>query len=62
MTATRQPMGFDSITLRPKITVAVGTDIDAVAAMVTLAHEQCYIANTLRCDMSVVPQIEAGGS
>ncbi len=57
MTARRQPMAIDSITMRPKITVAAGTDVDAVVGMVALAHEQCYIANSLRCEMTVVPEI-----
>ncbi len=57
MTVRRQPMALDSITLRPKISVTAGTDIDAVIAMVHEAHEECYIANSLRCDIAVVPEI-----
>lgn len=57
MTDSRPPMRIDSIVLRPRITVAAGTDVDVVTTLVRAAHEQCYVANTLVCDVSVTADI-----
>lgn len=52
------PMRITRITLRPRIVVAAGTDLDRVRRAVDTAHEQCFIANTLNADMVVEPTIE----
>ena len=45
------------IRLRPSIVVAAGSDPAVVAAAVETAHHECYIANTLRCEVIVEPTI-----
>lgn len=52
------PVRITQLTLRPRITVATGTDIDRVRRLVAKAHQQCYIANTLNIDAMVEPVIE----
>lgn len=47
-----------AITLRPRITVTQGTGLDRLHRLVQLAHEQCYIANTLACPVTVDPTFE----
>lgn len=48
-----RPMRITVIRLRPQVTVAPGTDEAQVHKLTRLAHEQCFIANTLACDVSV---------
>jgi organic hydroperoxide reductase OsmC/OhrA len=50
-----RPMRITEIRLRPRITVAGGADETTVRKLVTLAHEHCFIANTLACEVSVDP-------
>ncbi|MGH3942273.1 MAG: OsmC family protein [Pseudonocardiaceae bacterium] len=47
-----------AITLRPRITLAPGPGPDRLHRLVQLAHEQCYIANTLNCPVTVDPTFE----
>lgn len=51
------PVRITEIVLRPCITVRSGHDPDAVERrvrrLVALAHDQCYIANTLRCPVRI---------
>ena len=42
-----KPMRITAITLRPRITVAPGTDRAKVEKFVAKAHDACFIANTL---------------
>lgn len=48
---------MERIDLRPVITVAAGTDVAKVERSVELAHEQCYIANSLRGEVVIDPAI-----
>ena len=57
------PTRFTSITLRPAITVrAPGSgappSLERVQRLVHLAHEECYIANSLRTEITVDAVIE----
>ncbi|MGQ0778416.1 MAG: OsmC family protein [Pseudonocardiales bacterium] len=47
-----------AITLRPRITLTPGPGPDRMHRLVQLAHEQCYIANTLACPVTVDPTFE----
>lgn len=47
-----------AITLRPRITLAPGPGPYRLHRLVQLAHEQCYIANTLACPVTVDPTFE----
>ena len=53
-----KPIRITSITLRPRIVVAAGTDIGRVRRMVDRAHEACFIANSLSTQTLVHPRIE----
>jgi organic hydroperoxide reductase OsmC/OhrA len=57
------PMSITRIVLRPRVTVrADGTDPASLAARVTAlldrAHDECYIANSLRTAVIIEPTIE----
>jgi organic hydroperoxide reductase OsmC/OhrA len=51
------PVRLTSIVLRPKIEVAKGPTEERVRNLVELAHEDCYIANSLKSDVRVEPEI-----
>lgn len=46
------------ITLRPRVVVADGTDLDAVRELVHAAHDGCFIANSLSAEVIIDPCIE----
>lgn len=48
-----RPMRITAIRLRPRITVAEGTDAAKVQKLVALAHEQCFVANSLTSAMDI---------
>jgi uncharacterized OsmC-like protein len=58
MLAEDEPMRITRITLRPRIVVAGGANEKRVRRYVNLAHEHCYIANSLRSEMVIEPRIE----
>lgn len=52
------------ITLRPRIVVEEGESEAKLRRLVRLAHDECYIANTLACEVTIEPTFEvraAGG-
>lgn len=51
------PMRLVTISLRPVIRVAPGTDADRVRHLVDIAHRQCFIANSLRTEIDVVATV-----
>ena len=53
-----EPVQITRITLRPRIVVAAGADLDRVRRLVARAHDQCYVANTLNVEVEVEPVIE----
>ena len=53
-----RPVRLTAIVLRPRIRVAHGTDEDRVRQLVEVAHRECFIANSLRSDMTIEPHIE----
>ena len=53
-------MRITAIRLRPRITVAAGTDEAKVQRLVVLAHEHCFIANTVTSEMDIQATIAAG--
>lgn len=62
MPQTAAPMHITTITLTPHIVVAVGTEVARVEKLVHEAHEQCYIANSLRGSVIVRPTVTAVAS
>ncbi len=51
------PERITAIRLRPRIVVAPGTDEALVLRLVDKAHRNCYVANTLHCDVVVEPEV-----
>lgn len=58
MPETGKATRITRITLRPRITVNVGTDLDRIRRMVERAHEGCFIANTLNAEIAIEAVIE----
>ncbi len=52
-----RPVRLTTIVLRPKIEVAKGPTEERVRNLVELAHEECYVANSLKSDVRVEPEI-----
>jgi organic hydroperoxide reductase OsmC/OhrA len=48
---------FASVTLRPEVTLASGTDEAAALAAHHEAHEKCFIANSVNFPVAVEPVI-----
>jgi organic hydroperoxide reductase OsmC/OhrA len=53
-----RPLRITVIRLRPRITVAAGTGIAKVQRLVEVAHRECFIANSLSCEMEIVATID----
>jgi organic hydroperoxide reductase OsmC/OhrA len=51
------PVRITSIVLRPRITVARGPSEERVRRLVELAHQECYIANSLRSSLHVEAEV-----
>ena len=51
------PTALTRVVLRPVITAAAGTDPEAVLDAVRAAHDECYIANSLRCAVELIPTL-----
>jgi organic hydroperoxide reductase OsmC/OhrA len=48
-----RPMRITTIRLRPRITVAAGTDEAKVQRLVAVAHTECFIANSMTTEMDI---------
>jgi organic hydroperoxide reductase OsmC/OhrA len=55
-----KPVRLTAIRLRPRITVAPGTDEARVRRLVERAHEACYVANSLRTEIAVEATVVVG--
>ena len=51
------PVRLARIVLRPKIAVTAGPTAARVRHLVELAHRECYIANSLRSEVKVIPEV-----
>jgi organic hydroperoxide reductase OsmC/OhrA len=52
------PVRITEIALRPRITVAGDASDERVAKLVEQAHEYCFIANSLKSEMTVEPSVQ----
>jgi organic hydroperoxide reductase OsmC/OhrA len=52
------PVRITAIRLRPRITVAAGTNVNKVQRLVRLAHQECFIANSISSAMDVDATID----
>jgi len=48
-----RPMRITAIRLRPRITVADGTDEAKVQRLVALAHRECFVASSVTSEMDI---------
>ena len=53
-----KPVRITHITLRPRIVVRGPVDEARVRRYVGLAHDECYIANSLRSEITIAAEIE----
>jgi organic hydroperoxide reductase OsmC/OhrA len=58
MPEEERPMWIARIVLRPRIVVAEGTPIERVERLVHKAHDECFIANSLKTEMALEPEIQ----
>jgi organic hydroperoxide reductase OsmC/OhrA len=52
------PVRLTRIVLRPRIVVGPGVAEERVLRFVEMAHEQCYVANSLETEIAIEPKIE----
>ena len=52
------PLRLTEIVLRPRIVIAAGPSEERVRKLCELAHQECYIANSLRGEVRVKPELE----
>ncbi|HEY4304151.1 MAG TPA: OsmC family protein [Gemmatimonadaceae bacterium] len=48
---------FTAVVLRPRVTIAVGSDIEKATSLHHQAHEDCYIANSVNFPVTNEPMI-----
>ncbi len=60
MPENERPIRITQITLRPRIVVAAGSDLDRVRRLVAQAHDECFVANTLNAEVVIEPIIHYG--
>jgi organic hydroperoxide reductase OsmC/OhrA len=58
MPVDEQPVRITEITLRPRIAIASEASEERVRKLVELAHERCFIANSLRSEIRIEPSVE----
>jgi organic hydroperoxide reductase OsmC/OhrA len=58
MPEDEEPVRITRIVLRPRIVVASDAPDERVVHLSELAHERCYIANSLTSEVSVEPRVE----
>jgi organic hydroperoxide reductase OsmC/OhrA len=55
------PVRIGRIVLRPRIEVAPGPTEERVRELCEVAHRHCFVANSLRTDVVVEPEVEFAG-
>ena len=52
-----KPVRITAITLRPRIVVAAGSEVERVLRIVEKGHRECFIANSLTSEITVEPTV-----
>jgi organic hydroperoxide reductase OsmC/OhrA len=60
LTIVERKMRIQSVTLRPRITIDGGDEAEA-RALVEKAHDGCFIANSVACEVRIEPTIVRSG-
>jgi len=55
------PMWITRIELRPVVTLASGSRLDQLERLTRIAHQECFIANSLRSEITVDARFVIGG-
>jgi len=58
MPEDQRPVRITKITMRPRIVVAPGANLDRARRIVDKAHGECYIANTINAEVVIEPLIQ----
>ena len=58
MPEDEKPLRLTRITLRPRIVVGPDAKEERILKLTKVAHEQCYVANSLSTDIAVEPTVE----
>jgi peroxiredoxin-like protein len=53
-----KPVRITRITLRPRMVVAAGSDVERVLRIVEKAHHECFIANSVKSEIVIEPTVE----
>jgi organic hydroperoxide reductase OsmC/OhrA len=53
-----KPVRITRITLRPRMVVAAGSDVERVLRIVEKAHLECFIANSVKSEIVIEPTVE----
>jgi organic hydroperoxide reductase OsmC/OhrA len=56
-----KPLHITQVTLRPRIAIEGEADEERVRNLVQIAHDYCFIANSLKSEMTIEPEIEIRG-
>ena len=56
-----KPLRITAITLRPRIVIEGQASEERVGNLVQIAHDYCFIANSLDSEMTIEPEIEIRG-
>jgi organic hydroperoxide reductase OsmC/OhrA len=62
MTMRDGRLRFTEVVLRPRVTVAPGTDLERASALHEPAHEDCYIANSVNFPVRHEPTLTVASS
>lgn len=57
MTIADKKMRMTEVRLRPRITIAAGSDQAKARALVDAAHDGCFIANSVSCAVRTEPEL-----
>jgi organic hydroperoxide reductase OsmC/OhrA len=55
------PASIETIVLRPRIRLRDEVPLERALRLVELAHQECYVANSLRTEVTVEPTFPVGG-
>ena len=61
MSEDQKPMWIERIVLRPRIVVAAGTSEERVRKLIETGHRHCFVANSLKSEIVLEPEIEVRG-
>jgi organic hydroperoxide reductase OsmC/OhrA len=51
------PVRLTTITLRPTVVIGPGPTVERVEHLLEVAHRECFIANSLRTDITLEPRV-----